>query len=115
VLLTGFYEEEVRPEMSSSLATENLYLAAYEVCEGAALKGVQVSRANGRSTVVFALEGPAVQRIADAFWAGTAVVNLADYRRHLEGLKGELFAAMKKTETERRDRDERPRRRHARL
>ena len=93
----------------SSLATENLYLAAYQVSEGAELRTVQVSRANGRSTAVFELEGPAVQRVAEAFWAGTAVVNLAEYRRHLETLKDELFGALRRNEIEKRENDaERP-------
>lgn len=91
-----------------SLMTENLYLGAYALTNGAELKGVAVSRANGRRTAVFELDCPWIQKLADEYLAGAAVVNLAEYRQHLEGLKDELFGALRQiemeSETERRGR-----------
>jgi hypothetical protein len=100
----------------SSLATENLYLAALELTEGATLKAVRVSQANGKTTAVFALEGPEVERVADAFWRGAAVVNLQDFRVRLESLKDELFGVLRRNESERRTDDAETHRyaRHAR-
>lgn len=99
------------------LLTENLYLGAFVLLNGAELKRVRVSRVNGRTTAVFEIDGACVQRLSDEYLSGTAVVNLADYRKHLEGLKDELFAALKRNETERTtDHADRPnRRQHARL
>ena len=37
------------------------------------------------------------------------MVNLAEYRQHLEGLKDELFTTLRKTESERREHEERAR------
>jgi hypothetical protein len=85
------------------LATENLYLGAYALSQGAALKAVVVSRSNGRTTAVFELDGPAVDQAAEDYYASRAVVNLADYREHLEALKDRLFGALRRTETERRE------------
>jgi hypothetical protein len=86
----------------TSLATENLHLAAFEICEGASLKAVQISRSNGQMTALFELKGPAVQRTADAFYAGPprSTVNPGEYRRHLEALKDELFGALRRAEKE---------------
>jgi hypothetical protein len=84
------------------LSTENLYLGAYALTHGAELKGVAVSRSNGRRTAVFELDCPWVHKLADEYYGGTAVVNLTEYRRHLEELKDELFGALRKTETEQR-------------
>ena len=88
-------------------ASENLYLAAYCLTHGARLKRITLSRTNGsRTTAVFELEGEWVQRQSDEYYAGTAVVNLGEYRRHLEGLKDELFAVLKRRETRRREHEE---------
>jgi len=87
------------------LATENLYLGAYALTHGASLKSVGLSRANGRTTAIFELDCPWVQRLADEYYRGVAVVNLAEFRRNLEALKDELFAALRKNETERREDD----------
>lgn len=87
--------------MTNQLASENLYLAAYALTHGAKLKRISVSRSNGRRTAVFELDSPWVQKLSDEFYAGTAVVNLSEYRNHLEELKDQLFAALKKTETKR--------------
>ena len=78
------------------LATEDLYLGAYVLSRGGALKGVRVSRASGRRTAVFALRGPRVSEEAEAYYAGRAVVNLREYREHLEALKDELFGALRR-------------------
>jgi tRNA 2-selenouridine synthase SelU len=85
------------------LVTENLYLGAYALANGAQLKGVVVARSNGRKTVVFELDAPHVQRLADEFYKEeeTAVVNVAAFRQALEELKDELFAALRRTESER--------------
>ena len=86
------------------LATENLYLGAYALSHGAELKGVVVTRSNGRQTAVFQLDCPWIHKLADEYYAGTAVVNLAEYREKLEELKDRLFGALRsvKNETERR-------------
>ena len=92
------------------LATD-VYLGAWLMNEGAELKGVKVSRSNGRTTAVFELDGPAIEENAAAFYGEQAVVNLAAYRRHLEALKDELFDAIRRngsregTENERRTDD----------
>ena len=83
-------------------STENLYLGAYLLNEGAELRRVSVSRANGRTMAVFELEGSAVGEGSEAFYAERAVVNLAAYRRHLEALKDELFDALRGGSDERR-------------
>jgi hypothetical protein len=90
------------------LATENLYLGAYALTNGASLVRVVVSRSNGRRTAVFELDGPQVDELAEAYWAGTAEVNLARYREHLERLKDQLFGALRRNEneTERRKTDD---------
>ena len=80
-------------EVGRQLASENLYLAAYALTHGARLKRISVSRSNGRKTAVFELDSPWVQKLSDEFYTGTAVVNLAEYRNHLEELKDQLFAA----------------------
>ena len=103
--------------------TENLYLAAL-LCTngGGVLRRVVVSLANGRRTAVFELECAAGDELAGSFYDGSAIVNLADYRNHLEQLKDELFRALRgsgslmktktKSKTERRscDATHRPRR-----
>ena len=86
-------------------STENLYLGAYLLSEGAELRRVSVSRANGRTTALFELEGEAVERASELFFSRRAIVNLAQYRRHLEALKDELFDALRGGSTE-RGRDE---------
>jgi hypothetical protein len=86
-----------------ALATENLYLGAYALTNGANLKRIVLSRTNGRTTAVFELDCGWVQKLSDEYYAGTAVVNLAEYRRHLEALKDELFSVLKKNETKRRN------------
>jgi hypothetical protein len=90
-------------ESEMPLATENLYLGAYALSQGARLKGVVVSRSNGKTTAVFELDGPWVNQLQDEYYRGTAVVNLAEYRRHLEALKDKLFAALRRSESERRE------------
>jgi len=95
-----------------SLATENLYLAAFARTSGAALRRVVVSRTNGRDTAVFELDCQWAEKLLDEYDAGTAIVNLADYRRHLEELKDELFGALR--EIERRNENARPRSRERR-
>lgn len=100
------------------LITENLYLGAYALVNGATLERISLSRTNGRTTAVFELASPWSEKLSDEYYRGTASVNLAEYREKLERLKDELFAALKKNETERRWHEE-PRRqqrnRHARL
>ena len=82
------------------LATsENLYFAAYALTEGAALKGITVSRSNGRSTAVFELEAPAIEKLSAAYYNATAVVNLAAFRNRLEALRDDLFRALRENET----------------
>ena len=76
--------------------TENLYLAALACTNGGGvLRRVMVSAANGRKTAVFELECPGADDLVTSFYDGTAVVNLADYRNHLEELKDELFRALR--------------------
>ena len=100
------------------LITENLYLGAYALLNGAALQKINVSRSNGRTTAVFEIASPHADKLSDEFYQSTAIVNLGEYREHLERLKDELFATLKKHETERRDHETYPRPRrhqHARL
>ena len=77
----------------NGISTENLYLAAFARTNGATLKRVILSRSNGRDTAVFELECPWADRLSTEYYNGTAVVNLAEYREHLEKLKDELFDA----------------------
>lgn len=93
------------------LATsENLYFAAYALTEGAALRRITVSRSNGRSTAVFELEAPGMEKLSAAYYNATAEVNLAAFRNELEALKDRLFRALREnethTETKRRRDDE---------
>ena len=90
------------------LATENLYLGAYALANGASLTRVLVSHSNGRRTAVFELEGARVEELAEDYYAERAVVNLARYREQLERLKDQLFGALRRSEneTERRWRDD---------
>lgn len=101
------------------MVTESLYLGAYALSRGASLKRVVVSRANGRTQAAFELEAKDADELAADFYGRRAVVNLADFREQLEGLKDELFRAIRQSEieTERRSDDEnrpgRARRHHA--
>jgi hypothetical protein len=90
------------------LATD-VYLGAWLLTEGAVLKGVQVSRSNGRTTAVFELDGPRIEQLAARFYREEAQVNLAAYRRHLESLKDELFDALRRNDAERRTDSAHPR------
>ena len=83
------------------LATD-LYLGAWLLHSGAVLKGVQVSRSNGNGklTAVFELEGSGLEEHARQWFEGRAVANLAAYRERLEGLKDELFRALRQNENE---------------
>lgn len=83
-------------------ASENLYLAAYCTTHGARLKRITVSRSNGRATAVFELEGADVHRLFAEYYGENAIVRLSAFRQALEELKDQLFATLKKTETERR-------------
>ena len=78
-----------------ALATENLYLGAYAMTNGARLHRVIVSRTDGRTTALFELDCVWSQKLVDEYYAGTATVNLAEYRHHLEALKDELFGALR--------------------
>lgn len=86
------------------LATD-LYLGAWLLHSGAVLKGVQVSRSNGKMTAVFDLEGPGLEEHAREWFEARAVANLAAYRERLEALKDELFRALRENENERRPDD----------
>jgi len=86
------------------LATD-VYLGAWLMNEGAELKGVNISRSNGKTTAVFELDGPAIEEHAAQYFGERATVNLAAYRRHLEALKDQLFDAIRRNETERRTDD----------
>jgi hypothetical protein len=97
----------------SQLATENLYLGAFALTEGAELKRVVLSRSNGRTTAVFELDGAEVDKLAAAYYSGSAVVNLAHFREKLEGLKDRLFEALRENETRRRQAHDQDDRRHA--
>jgi len=88
------------------LATD-VYLGAWLLHSGAVLKGVQISRSNGRATAVFELDGPRLDEHAARFYREEAEVNLAAYRRHLEALKDELFDAIRRNDAERRTDDAR--------
>jgi hypothetical protein len=77
-----------------SLITENVYLGALALVNEATLTRVTVSRSNGRRTAVFEFDGPELEHVADGFYKGSAVVNLAAYREKLERLKDRLFAAL---------------------
>ena len=94
--------------------TENLALAAYALSEGAELRRIRVSRANGRRTAVFEIESAAMESLSGAFYDSSAVVNLARYRDQVSRLKDALCDALRVTETETRtdtetqDRDRRP-------
>ena len=61
-----------------ALATENLYLGAYAMTNGARLHRVIVSRTDGRTTALFELDCAWSQKLVDEYYAGTATVNLAD-------------------------------------
>jgi hypothetical protein len=95
--LTGIAQKEGETEMG--LVTENLHLSAYALANGAKLKTVSVSRTNGRRTAVFELESPYIHKLADEYYGEAAVVNLAEYRRHLEELKDQLFEALRQDES----------------
>ena len=99
-----------------ALITENVYLGALALVNEAMLTRVTVSRSNGRRTAVFEFEGPKLERVAEGFYKGDAVVNLAAYREQLERLKDRLFAALAEdqmTETKRRQDHDQADRRHA--
>jgi hypothetical protein len=86
------------------LATD-VYLGAWLLHSGAVLKGVQVSRAAGKTTAIFDLDGPGIEEHAARFYREEAEVNLAAYRRHLEALKDQLFDALRRNDAERRTDD----------
>lgn len=90
--------------------TENLYFAAYTLTEGARLRRISVSRSNGRSTAVFEVEAPGIEKLSALYYESQAVVNLAAFRNQLEELRDELFRALREneiqTQTKRRRDDE---------
>ena len=88
-------------QTTTAIATENLYLAAFARTNGATPKRLTVSHANGRDTAVFELECPWADRLSTEYYNGTAVVNLAEYREHLEKLKDELFDALRRKQRRR--------------
>jgi hypothetical protein len=113
-LLTRIPKTEVETEMPG-LITENVYLGALALVNEATLSRVTVSRSNGRRTAVFEFEGPQLERVAEGFYKGDAIVNLAAYREKLERLKDQLFAALAEdqmTETKRRQDHDQDHRRH---
>jgi hypothetical protein len=110
--LTRIPKTEVETEMGA-LSTENLYLGAFALSQGAELKRVVLSRSNGRTTAVFELEGQDVETLVRTYWEGSAIVNLAQFRESLEGLKDRLFEALRENETRRRQDHDQDDRRHA--
>ena len=87
-------------------STENLSLAAYSCSEGATLRRITVSGANGRSrkTAVFELDSPDIEELSRRFYQGEALVNLQRYTNELSRLRDRLFQALKTTQTETQDR-----------
>jgi len=83
--------------------TESLFLGAYALSEGAVLKRVVVTRANGRTTAAFDFEAPNAEKLTADFYSEAAVVNLARFREHLESLKDELFGALRRAQMENED------------
>lgn len=92
------------------LQTENLYLGAFALLGGARLERIVLSRANGRRTAVFELEGDGLEALSAEFFSSRATVNLAAFRQELEFLKDRLFEALHEPETE-TEASPRPRRR----
>jgi hypothetical protein len=120
--MRGLDKVSEREGGETQMVTESLYLGAYALSRGASLKRVVVSRSNGRTTAAFELEAPEADELASDFYQRRAVVNLAEYREHLEALKDQLFGALRRSEneneTQRRkthdeDRPSRARRHHA--
>jgi hypothetical protein len=80
----------------SELVTDDLYLAAYALAEGAELVGIDLVAYAGKPVGSFRLRGPEVARLERAYLCGSAVTNVGALKRYVKHLKDVLFARLRK-------------------
>lgn len=77
--------------------TTDLFEAAYMMAEGAAL--MDVSRATyGGGTVLFALEGPTVDKLRENYSRDEAITNIRTFQAMLERAKDVMFSLIRARE-----------------
>ena len=81
----------VHPTACESLATDDLFLAAYALSEGAELVGVDIVVSGARPVATFRLSAPRLSRLERAYLDGTAMTNVNSLKRYLKYVKDVLF------------------------
>lgn len=81
---------------TSELATDDLFLAAYLLAEGAELVAIDLVAFAGKPVASFRLRVQGIDRLERAYLAGTATTNVGALKRYLKHLKDLLFARLRK-------------------
>lgn len=77
------------------LVTDDLFLAAYVLAEGAELVSMDVLSYAGKPVASFRIRAPGIERLQQAYLAGTAMTNVGALKRYLKHLKDLLFARLR--------------------
>lgn len=82
------------------MSTTDLYESSYLSANGVELTGMRVDRGKNRAAVVFIFDGDdaTVDTLQHAYHSGSAIVNLADYRRHLSRMRQLINDQLKRDE-----------------
>jgi hypothetical protein len=83
-------------ERPSELVTDDLFLAAYALAEGADLVAIDLVVFAGKPVASFRLRARGVERLERAYLSGTAVTNVGTLKRYLKHLKDLLFARLRR-------------------
>lgn len=81
---------------TAELATDDLFLAAYLLSEGAELVAIDLVAFAGKPVASFRLRAQGIDRLEQAYLAGTAMANVGALKRYLKHLKDLLFARLRK-------------------
>lgn len=84
------------PRATSELVTDDLFLAAYALAEGAELVDVDLVAYAGKPVASFRLRAPGIERLERTYLSGTAMTNVGTLKRYLKHLKDVLFARLRK-------------------
>ena len=86
------------PVVPHTFETSDLYEAAYLSCNALSLVELHVNEASKERHVVFTFGGDRdeIRSTVRAYFSGEALVNLKEYRFHLEKLKDRMFKALRK-------------------
>jgi hypothetical protein len=85
-------------ETRTRVATGDVYEAGWLLAGGAALSDVAPDRSGPETKVVFTFQGGhELEELQNSYFSGTAVVNLAEYRKGLERAKDMMFRLLRAT------------------